>query len=630
MKMPGRQGVFVSLRERTESWKSGILVCGTDPSRSGFMAVEQTLELKVDNMSFLLEQLGRDCAPDQLIRELTVNAIQAVQATGEDGGLVLWDHEPTYSERFGAYKLAITDTGTGMTGPEMVQYINHLASSGRVQSETGNFGVGAKIAAATRNPLGMVYLSWKDGQGAMIWLWRNPETGQYGLRPLPRADGTHGYWAPLPEAAKPACLGPHGTVVVLLGEGEEDETVRPPEGSEDHAGLWLTRYLNTRFFAFAEGIEVRAREEWGTSASGTLKACPVHGMRHFLETVSQAAGEVELGDAVARWWILPGEGVPEEMAERYVASGHVGALFQGELYEMYTGRSGTAKLQSFGIAVGHHRVVLYLEPRLDGPCRVVANTARTALLMDGRPLPWGDWAEAFRERLPREILELMEEVAGTRDAYDRTRSFKERMKGLASLLFIGGGDDALLRLFAPERPGRLREPEPAGEPPPTPAEDAPLPHPPEGSAADAGSRPPRIDLERLLDLEVVWVPESECGAPDRAAHYIPETNTLLMNREFRVFVEYVERWRAKFAGNPAAQREVEELVREWLEQPLRELIIRSHFLRGRAGWQEESIRALLSDEALTAVSLPCYLTEMRLRSAVAQRLGRLRPERAAA
>src|SRR5690606_9681129 len=124
---------------------------------------------------------------------------------------------------------------------------------------------------------------------------------------------------------------------------------------------------------------------------------------------------------------------------------------------------------------------------------------------------------------------------------------------------------------------------------------------------------PELDLDRLLDLEVVWVSEEECGAADRAARYIPETNTLLMNRDFRVFAGYIERWREKYAGNPAAQREVEDLVREWLEQPLRELVIRSHFLRGSPGWSEEHIRVLLSDEALTAVSLPCYLTEMKLR-----------------
>ncbi|MFW6201405.1 MAG: hypothetical protein ACOC8B_02425, partial [Gemmatimonadota bacterium] len=135
-----------------------------------------------------------------------------------------------------------------------------------------------------------------------------------------------------------------------------------------------------------------------------------------------------------------------------------------------------------------------------------------------------------------------------------------------------------------------------------------------------------LDLDRLLDLEVAWVAEAECGAPGRAGHYIAETNTLLMNRDFRVFVEYIDRWRAKYADNPAAQREVEDLVREWLEQPLRELVIRSHFLRGADDWSDDDVARLLSDEALTAVSLPCYLTEMRLRRAVAQRLGKLRDD----
>ena len=48
-----------------------------------------------------------------------------------------------------------------MTGDELVRYINQLSSSLREQSMTGNYGVGAKIAAATRNHAGLVYMSWK-------------------------------------------------------------------------------------------------------------------------------------------------------------------------------------------------------------------------------------------------------------------------------------------------------------------------------------------------------------------------------------------------------------------------------------------------------------------------------------
>ena len=64
-----------------------------------------------------------------------------------------------------------------MTGEEMEEYINQLSSSMHGQSSTGNFGVGAKIAAATRNHAGLVYLEWKDGVGYMTHLWRDPTGG---------------------------------------------------------------------------------------------------------------------------------------------------------------------------------------------------------------------------------------------------------------------------------------------------------------------------------------------------------------------------------------------------------------------------------------------------------------------
>src|SRR5690606_8260187 len=139
-----------------------------------------------------------------------------------------------------------------------VEYTNHHASGGGVQAEDGNFGVGAKIAAATRNPAGIVYLSWKRGAGAMVWLWRNPATGQYGLKPLGRGAGEDAYWAPAPASLKPALIGEHGTVVVLLGARESEDTTLPPDGATDDASraLWLTRYLNGRFFELPEGVEL--------------------------------------------------------------------------------------------------------------------------------------------------------------------------------------------------------------------------------------------------------------------------------------------------------------------------------------------------------------------------------------
>lgn len=128
---------------------------------------EHTLEMKVANMTFLLERLSQDCAPLQFVRELTENAIAGIEALEGAPGEIQWDVDWNRFdlEPKDGYKLAIIDTGIGMTGKEMVEYINQLSSSMHQQSKHGNFGMGAKIAAAPRNTLGLVYLSWKDGEG---------------------------------------------------------------------------------------------------------------------------------------------------------------------------------------------------------------------------------------------------------------------------------------------------------------------------------------------------------------------------------------------------------------------------------------------------------------------------------
>jgi sensor histidine kinase regulating citrate/malate metabolism len=151
-----------------------------------------TLPLTVSNTGFLLDRLGQDCHPLQFLRELTQNAIEAIHRTSEEVGEIIWDVDWTSYEleQSGVFKLSVTDTGDGMTGEEMVKYINQLSSSLQQQSLSGNYGVGAKIAAATRNHAGLIYLSWKAEQGAMIHLWRDPDTGQYGLRQITRPDGT--------------------------------------------------------------------------------------------------------------------------------------------------------------------------------------------------------------------------------------------------------------------------------------------------------------------------------------------------------------------------------------------------------------------------------------------------------
>jgi hypothetical protein len=138
------------------------------------------LEMSVANMSFLIDRLYEDCSPLQFLRELTRNSIESIQRSGDDSGEIRWDIDLNrlLLTEGQVFKLCIVDTGVGMTGEEMVRYINQLSSSIHKQSKTGNFGVGAKISAAPSNKRGLVYLSWVDGVGYMIHLMLHPN-GKY-------------------------------------------------------------------------------------------------------------------------------------------------------------------------------------------------------------------------------------------------------------------------------------------------------------------------------------------------------------------------------------------------------------------------------------------------------------------
>lgn len=128
---------------------------GTQPSRD-------VLPMTVKNMTFLVDRLGEDCAPLQFIRELTQNSIDAARAS--QPCLVVWNVDWAYYRLTGVRELACIDTGQGMTGAEMVSFINELSSSIHEQSASGNFGVGAKIAAAPRNP----HATQKDHRKAIL------------------------------------------------------------------------------------------------------------------------------------------------------------------------------------------------------------------------------------------------------------------------------------------------------------------------------------------------------------------------------------------------------------------------------------------------------------------------------
>ncbi len=604
----------------------------------------RSLPMSVRDVGFLLDRLGEDCEPLQSLRELTQNGIEAVTRTG-DPGQVVWDVDwISYDLADGPMKLCITDTGDGMTGPEMLEFINQLSSSGSELSLSTNYGVGAKIAAATKNPAGVIYQSWKGGQGRMVYLEKNEATGEYGLRQWSLADGTYEYHFPLEDSVKPTLIGECGTKVVLLGIESNGNTMRPPEGTASPS-RWISKYLNTRYFRFPDGITVKAREGWDFPRTDTARNVlrTLTGQKKYLQQHCVEAGREDLVSATAHWWILRDEPALTNNSGFIESAGHMAALYQDELYDRATARAGTAMLQQFGVLFGSRQVVIYLEPKGGDGAVLTTNTARTTLRLNGEGLPWSDWAHRFREKMPQALAEFVKEKALASTEKDHVKSIKDRLKSVMDLYRVSryrpspqgaylSDPDSVARVsFSPESGRRSKGGRGQGV---------------SIGGSGRGNRDSEVgNVYHLFEKKdgtpsersqtdpfpvVNWVSRqddtrAEGDMEDKAAKFVANQNTLMVNADFRVFTDMIERLASAKRAVPGGvdiRPTVIDVVHAWFEQALIETVIGVQQLKGSKEWGPSEIDAALSEEGLTAAVMQRYHVFNSCKRELGAKLGR--------
>ena len=589
----------------------------------------RSLPMSVRNVGFLLDRLGQDCTPLQFLRELTQNGVEAIVRTGNPGEIV-WDVDwLSYDLADGPMKLCITDTGDGMTGEEMLEFVNQLSSSGAEQSFSTNYGVGAKIAAATKNPTGVIYQSWKNGQGCMVHLEKNSRTREYGLRQWELADGTYAHYFPLEDSVKPDSVVESGTKVVLLGSHSDANTMNAPDGAVSPS-RWISKYLNTRYFRFPAGVTVKAREGWDfprtDSDRNVLRR--ITGQRQYLDQHCFEAGRQELGSATVHWWIVKDEPALTNNSGFIESAGHIAALYQDELYDRATARAGTAMLQQFGVLFGSRQVVLYLEPSASGGNLLTTNTARTTLRLDGEGLPWSDWAHEFREKMPSALAEFVKEKALASTEKDHVKSIKERLKGVMDLYRVSR--------YRPIPQGNyLSDPYSVTHVSVSPGSSSRT----KGGGGRGisvgttakGKRDSEVgNVYHLFEKKnggtpaersqtdpfpvVNWVSRKdntrdEGDMEDKAAKYVANQNTLMVNADFRIFADMVKRLaktKDVAPGGIDITPTITDVVHAWFEQALIETVIGVQQLKGSKEWGSSEIESALSEEALTAAVMQRY------------------------
>jgi hypothetical protein len=605
------------------------LYAGTDP-------------MSVDDPNFLLERLGNDCSDMQVYRELTENSIQAIEEAVKRGllaeGAIEWDFDPVYLEETGIYKQCVTDSGIGMTGGDQVHNINRLTAvgGGKVRGHSNNFGVGAKIAGVTRNHQGLVYLSWApESPGASTCLWRDPKTGHYGLQRFRDDDGTIRSYVELDDSVKPALIGAHGTKVTLLGMTPDQDTTEAPSDVTARS-RWLARFLNSRYFDLPRFVTIKVREGFKT---GSSQFRTVTGMRTYLEQNSTADGVVDLAGAKAYWWILDDgrdrqgnlHDSPINQNSNFIESaGHLGALYEGEVYESFTQRAAYGPLQNFGIIFGARRVVIYVEP-LAGS--VQSNTARTSLRLDGDPLPWHQWAEEFRAKMPEQIKEMMEEVAAGTSSEDHHKAIRDRLKSIRDLFS--------LTRYKPTPSGNMLVDPQASTIGGRSSGSESSSTTPTSSRGGGGGRTGNVyarhqapkgtkanEVDDLPEINVRWVSVTDGtrnggDMEDRAAKYIRDQNLLLINSDFRGVTDLVNRWKAAYKDvvvGPNMAEVISDTVMEWHEQSLVETVLGALALDGSSEWTTQELDTALSEEALTAACLARYHVDQAVKRTLGQRL----------
>lgn len=594
---------------------------------------KSTLAMTVNNTGFLVDRLGEDCHPLQHLRELTTNSIEAILRTPEGKGEVVWDVDWITYDLESVYKLSITDTGDGMTGEEMEKYINQLSSSGSEQSLFANYGVGGKIATATKNHAGVVYLSWKNGQSALVHLWRDPETGQYGLKRFDAGNGDATYHVAVEESVKPIMITSRGTKVVLLGHSQDEDTMKAPPDAPSPS-RWISKYLNSRYFRFPKGVSIKVREGWEYPREDKDRNLlrSIIGQQKYLDEHAEASGVTKLTGAKAHWWILKEEPALTNNSGFIESSGHIAALYNDELYEMTSGRAGTSTLQSFGVVFGYRQVVIYVEPDgADG--QLTTNTARTALLLNRQRLPWAEWAAEFREKLPDEIDALIASKAAGASGADHSKTIRERLQQVIELFKLSRykpAKDGMFRVTAQPSTGRkTNETVVASTKPGTGMGNGP--------GAITGGVYGAFKAENGVPAKLVkgeefpkaiWIRTKDgTRAPgyleDRAARYLTEQNQLQINGDFRVFTDMTEKFLKDIGGNESFRISVADAVEQWFEQVLIETVIGIQVLKNAPEWNPQDVANALSEESLTATVMPRYHVHNAVKRHLGSKLGKM-------
>ncbi|MBV9539552.1 MAG: ATP-binding protein [Acidisphaera sp.] len=537
--------------------------------------------LRVDDEAFLVSSLIERCPKVMMLRELVQNALEAAQLAPDGARRVEILPVLVGSAR----KLAIRNTGPGMSAEQLFRMCDLAASIGKAKSLDGNFGMGAKVASLPANPLGLRYRSCHAGRVHEVVIGKRD--GVYGR--VRRTDPLTSRGVDVLDATGAAradglSLAADWTEVVLLGAHAEQDTVADPfDGTPAMPADWIAAGLYGRFYRLPLGVALLLHE-------GTHRLA---GTQPFAPLAARGAAfaryePVAVADGILLHYTFdPAD--PErggrnrsERGALQDAGGFAALAFRDELYDRRDGWMWAHAGPRFGIAFGAQHFSVVVELPHDAP--VLADGYRQFLrYADGeqRHVEVTDFAALVAAHRPAWLLDQLRALGPDARVADTVR------EELASL-FRGLGVRRVSR--APATP---------------PTEAAAVARkapddtlPPEASqAVEESEVAPEVVLlrdarhvhDRLLD--------------GRAANYDAASHALFVNLRYPAFAAMRETLITEHAGYPdharlgaAAQDAVEHTAVRRIGRALVHGIAKRETSPGWNTWQ---LQAAVSPEALT-------------------------------
>ncbi|GJF09955.1 hypothetical protein NGTWS0302_16690 [Mycolicibacterium cyprinidarum] len=477
-----------------------------------------------------IEREARGMDPTQMFREFVQNGIEAGATR------VVIDGFSSGKRVFAR----ITDNGSGMTGPQMIDRMSHLHCG----TTAANYGVGARIASLPSNPAGVEFAC-RTADGTETAVTLHKERGQYGVRVWESTD-EEGDPVKIEEYVPDAAVleqlqgQSSGTAVVLHGDGRRNTW-------DSSMSYQVHKFLSRRYFRLGEGHVTVFVEHRGSHAD-RAQLRRVVPMAEYLNNHGEDCGELEFTDVagmsgVMRWWILP-PAVEQQnkRSAREVLPGGVGLLVGNEVFDYTRGYLG-----DFGVIYPsvQSRVVLLIEV-----AGAEQDTARSGVILPGesrKTIPWKKLGAYFAEHMPAEIDDLLSEVTVNPTVLDTELAKAldpEWFKNLNPVrVKRSGGDETGMGTDAGDAlPKRETE---------RSASSASASQPQKKTASERGADgdQPATPTLKVMTPQVEFTDQEI--EPYGIAWY-PTQNKILIYDQFSPYVRELQRWTQKLPGTQPA------------------------------------------------------------------------------